>query len=210
MIIMDGPAEKVVSKYLSIGIERAGERIWSDFNTAPGDEVARMHAVRILDRDGQVCTEFDVRDPITIEMEYWILRDFDYFNASFYLYNERGELILVSQNTSYDTPIDRERKYKAGFHKSRCVIPGDLMNNGQYNVQVNLTEENTVHTTCRDAMIFSVIDRMDTGGARGNYRAGEWEPAAVRPKLEWSSVYTPLSEKPTTLSAPVMDYTNER
>ncbi len=208
VVSMDGPTEKVVSKYLSMGIEREGERVWTNMDRAPGDDVARLRAVRVLDRDNNVCTEFDVRDPITIEMEYWVLRDLNYLDLSFYLSNERGERVFVSMDTSHDTP-SKGRSYLAGFYKSRCHIPPDLMNEGQYYVQANLTEETVVHTICRDAMIFNVIDRMDNQGARGNYHAGEWPPSAVRPKLEWSSVYTPLHKETFPLPDPAVDSISE-
>ena len=193
VIYMDDLAGKVVSKYLTVGMKQEGERIWPDMNEAPGDEVARLHAMRVLDQHDNVCTEFDVRDPISIEMEFWVLRDLHYLYASINLYNDRGESILLSIDDSYDTQLIKG-KHQAGFYKSRCHIPPDFLNNGQFYVWAYLTEAHVVHTFQRDVLVFNVEDRMDPQGARGNYYRGIWLPCAVRPKLQWSSKWLPLEK----------------
>ncbi len=191
IVVLDGPARATVRKYLTMGLKQSGERVWPDINQAPGDEVARMRAVRVIDRHGQVCTHFDVRDPISLEMEYWVLRNVKWLDASFYFYNERGWLIIVSVDDSTDSSLGN-RQRSPGFYRSTCHIPADLLNNGQFSVQVALTDEMVIHTIQRDVVMFHVGDAMDSGGVRGNYRS-EWAPAAVRPRLQWSMERFPLS-----------------
>jgi lipopolysaccharide transport system ATP-binding protein len=202
-IAMDDEAGVVVGKYLTMGMTQEGERLWPDLNTAPGDDMARLRGVRVLDRNGKNCTSFDVRDPVILEMEYWVLRDLNYLDVSFYLYSERGEIIFCSVDDSFDT-ASRERPRPAGLYRSLCHIPGDFLNNGRISVLAGLTAERAVHTVQRDILSFTVIDQMDTSGARGNYHAGEWPPAVVRPKLVWSVDCIPLQES-TKSSKPILD-----
>jgi len=196
----------VVGKYLTMGLPQQGERLWPDISQAPGDDVARLRGVRVLDQNKRICTSFDVRDPVSIEMEYWVLRDLDYLDASFYLYSERGEIILSSIDNSHDTPSG-ERKRPAGFYRSICHIPADFLNNGQIYVQAALTGAGNrqAHAIQKDAISFTIIDRMDTGGARGNYHAGEWPPAAVRPMLNWSVERLPLKPEESKSSEPIVN-----
>jgi lipopolysaccharide transport system ATP-binding protein len=177
--------------------------LWPDFNTAPGDDIARLRGVRVLDRNGRICTTFDVREPVSIEMEYWVLRDINYLDVSIYLYSERGEIILCSVDTSHDSPSG-ERNRLAGFYKSICNIPADFLNNGRITIQAALTTETQVCTIQQDVVSFTVIDGMDPRGARGNYHSGEWPRAAVRPKLNWSVECMPLEEK-ITLAELILD-----
>ena len=192
IVVLDSPARAAVREYLTMGLKQSGERVWPNMNQAPGDEVARMRAVRVLDRHGKVCTHFNVRDPVSLEMEYWVLRNVKWSDASFYFYNERGWLIIVSADDSTDSS-SRTRKRPAGFYRSTCHIPPDLLNNGQFSVQAALTDGMVIHTIQRDVVMFRVGDVMDPGGVRGNYRS-EWPPAAVRPRLQWTMERFPLSQ----------------
>lgn len=181
-VVLDDSPQKVASHYLSMGMERIGERVWADQSQAPGDDVARLRAVRVLDRHGNICTSFDVRDPVSIGMEYSVLQDQDLLDISLYFYNERGELLFVS--------IEELRAQAAGNYRSTCHLPPDFLNDGQIYLLAALTDEKTVHTIQRDIVNFSVTDSMDPEGARGTYRA-EWPPGAVRPRLEWKVDWNP-------------------
>ncbi|SRR6266849_1984149 len=190
-VVLDDSPQKVVSHYLSMGMERVGERVWPDLDQAPGDDVARLRAVRVLDRHGNVCTGFDVRDRVTIEIEYTVFKQTDWLEVSLYFYNERGELLFVSLDDLGRFHLDERRP--AGHYHSACHIPSDFLTNGQIYVLAALTEEKIIHTIQRDVVAFNVNDSMDPGGARGRSRA-EWAPVAVRPRFEWTIDYSPSTE----------------
>ena len=190
-IIMEGRTTEVVNKYLMIGLELEGEKVWPDIKDAPGDDVARLCAVRVLDRYRKVCANFDVRDQFSIELEYWVLRDLEWLDAAAHFYNQRGELIFVSVDDTADSPLG-DRKRLTGFYKSTCRIPSDFLNNGQIYVRITLTDEMNVHVSQRDIVVLNIRDEMDTRGARGNYK-WEWPPAAVRPKFQWETEYFSMS-----------------
>ena len=46
-IIADGPSSQVVGAYLSSGLGTTAVRVWSDLNTAPGNDIVRLCAVRV-------------------------------------------------------------------------------------------------------------------------------------------------------------------
>ena len=83
-----------------LGAERLGERVWDDVSSAPGDDTARIRAVRMLDDRGDLSTDFDVRDPVYVQIDYSVLRDVESLNVTFEFRNERGELVFVSTDDS--------------------------------------------------------------------------------------------------------------
>ncbi|NQU17100.1 MAG: ABC transporter ATP-binding protein [Candidatus Saganbacteria bacterium] len=190
MIVKDGPTSEVVRKYMEVGVEEQGEKIWNSIEDAPGDDVVRMHAVRVLNKNGKVCTKFDVCDEIMLEMEYWVLKDDHPLDATYYLIDERGHTILVTLD-NLDSPWN-EKKKPVGHYCSRCKVPGNLLNNGQISLLAAVvTHPHPVHVILRDVLRFDVGDAMNPNGVRGNH-AMPWPPSAVRPRLQWSEEFVPL------------------
>jgi lipopolysaccharide transport system ATP-binding protein len=180
--VRDGEPASVIAGYLNDQQEAGGEACW-DFRKAPGDDMARLRSVRVLDQFGKVCTRHDVRDAVAIELCYWVLADLGRLDVSLYLSNDRNERVLVSMEDSNDAPAGG-RSFKKGLHRSLCHIPGDFLDEGRLFVQVALTDS-IVHTIQRDVVSFTISDEMRPGGARGNYFE-DWPAAAVRPRLSWS------------------------
>lgn len=182
-VVEDGPVSEVISKYLEIGTDESGEKVWEDIENAPGDEMVRMHAVRVKNRQGEVCTEFDVRDPVFIEMEYSVLQDGYQLDAAIYLTNERGHIILFSFD-NVDSPWMGKKRPK-GTYRSVCNISGDFLNNGQVSITAAVaTHPYPLHVSLRDILRFNVGDVMDPGGVRGNYPR-KWPECTVRPRFQW-------------------------
>lgn len=185
-IVSRGDPTRVVTDYLSLGVQRFGERVWEEGSEAPGTDEIRIHAVRVRNSAGKIATEFTVRDEVLLEVEFRVYHDLKYLDVSFYLTNERGELLLVTIDDSQDSP-DESRARRSGFYRSICHIPPDFLNDGLVYVRANLTAETTVYTKQPGVVSFQVIDAGDRSGARGNYHEGTWPAAAVRPKFLWTS-----------------------
>lgn len=192
-IISRGSPTRVISEYLSIGAERFGERVWQDPIMAPGTEEVRIHAVRVMNQAGEISTEFKVREAVLLEIEFWVFQDLSYLDVSFYLTNDRGELLLVTFDDSMDV-ASGGRPRPRGHYRSVCRIPADLLNDGMIYVRANLSAERAVYTKQPSVVGFQILEDPDTGGARGNYHDGTWPPAAVRPKLPWTSERRLLAE----------------
>ena len=184
-LLMNGPTREVVSGYLGLGAERLGERVWKEASSAPGDDTVRVHAVRVVDDRGDLSTEFDVRDAVYVQMEYWVLREVERLNVTLEFRNDRGELLFMSTDDSEDT-APPGRGHEAGLYRSTCRIPPDLLNNGQMFVLAKLTDGVRVHAVRPDVVTFNVLDSMDPEGARGSFPA-DWPATAVRPRLQWQS-----------------------
>jgi lipopolysaccharide transport system ATP-binding protein len=185
-IVADGTAPEVVHRYLHGGaMHGAAVREWPSMETAPGDDVARLRAVRVLDEAGRPAPEIDIRRPVRIEVEYWNLRPDTQPHVSLHFFNESGTCMFASNDFVADA-------WKAGLRsqglvRSTCRIPGNFLTEGLVTVLAAVSTHRgaaTAHAIERDAVAFTVVDHTTGDGVRGPY-AGPW-PGVVRPLLNWN------------------------
>jgi lipopolysaccharide transport system ATP-binding protein len=125
-----GDPETVVAKYLSTGIDETGEVLFADDGTAPGSEYARLLAVRIRNRQGEITSAPDSREPMLLEIEYRLLRNAPGLRLGVTLIGCEGSVLLSTKDL--DSLPEREIPRTAGRYVSRCEIPGHFLNYGQY------------------------------------------------------------------------------
>ena len=184
-IVKDGPVAEVIQDYLQVGMEENGERLWTDLKSAPGDSVVRLRAVRVRDARGNISNNFNVRDPVVVELEYQILEEGHPITAVLGLMTNRHQSILYSFD-NVDSPWTGDKVRPKGVYRSACQIPGDFLNNGQVVVDAMVvTHPLPLRASAPDAVRFNVVDDMDQRGVRGNMPR-EWPAAAVRPRLSWN------------------------
>lgn len=179
-IVDDGAAESVITNYLKESYSNRTELTWTDFASAPGDAEARLHRICVRPADGAASDEISVHTPVVIEFEYWNGHPKVYLHPTFYLYNEQG--ILVCSTGPTFVPDWREKEFPTGLIRSRCHIPGDLLNNGMHRVSVHLAKNDRTLFRKEDALSFDV---RDTTAKRDGWY-GEWK-GAIRPMFEWET-----------------------
>jgi lipopolysaccharide transport system ATP-binding protein len=186
-VVNDGATQEVVQHYLGSGLNTCAERVWDSIESAPGGNVVRLRAVRAKNGKGEITAEFNIQEPIHIEVEYSVLQDSSAFEEFFRFYNESGVLLFSSYNNL--NPAWRNRKRQAGLYRSACRVPGNLLSEGNINVWAAVaTMPHTVHARQIDAVTFHVFD-PGSGGVRGDY-TGEWtKRGLLRPMLEWETEY---------------------
>jgi lipopolysaccharide transport system ATP-binding protein len=176
---MADEVERVVSAYLSSGIEAEGERSWDELS-APGNDKMRLRGVRVVDAAGNIGSTLDIRRSFGVEVEYDVLQPLPHVRVAIRLLTEEGTVVFTSADSS-DRSWRGEVRYP-GRYVSRCEIPGDFLNAGLYGlvvsadipfVEVLFMEENVV--------AFHV---EQTGGSGGDYPE-RW-PGVVCPALPWS------------------------
>ena len=181
-VVENGPTATVVSRYLRATQTTRIAQQWDDPAAAPGNERVRLRraAVQWTDGSGDATTdEITTRTPLTLEFEYWNLREGAQLNLSLHVYDEQGTLAF---NTL--PPVGsawRGRPFPIGLFRDVCRIPGDLLNDGRYRVELLVVQdENTVVYRHDDLLAFEVRDAAEL---RGEWY-GRW-PGVVRPLLEW-------------------------
>jgi lipopolysaccharide transport system ATP-binding protein len=182
---MQGAIGDVIGTYLSGLRTHAGEVAWPDREHAPGDERARLRAVRIV-ASGAVAGEVDIAKDFDVEVWYWNLTPQARRIVSIHVTSATGVCILTSGNlpSVCVTPDEWfERPYPVGLFRTSCTIPGGLLNDGLHSVSVYINGSSRADdhiVVLRDALAFDV---RDTGEMRKEFH-GPWL-GAVRPRLAW-------------------------
>ena len=122
-----------------------------------------------------------VSTPFRIEFECWNLRDDVRLNLSLHIYDANQMLVFNA------VPVNERawfgRAYPRGLFRDVCHVPGDLLNDGVYTVELLVIEDGVrvIHQD-PDALVFEI---RDTGGGRD----GVYEPWAgvVRPQVAWET-----------------------
>jgi lipopolysaccharide transport system ATP-binding protein len=160
-------------------------REWPDITTAPGDNVARLRAVRVRSENGDAVDVVDVRESVGIELEYEVLEPNHIFLPHFSIRNQEGMHLFVAVDVD---PTWRGQRRPAGRYVSTGWIPSNLLAEGLMFVQVVLMSWNpeAPHAVVDDAVAFRVLDDLtakDT--ARGDYDKAM--PGLMRPLLHWTT-----------------------
>jgi len=189
-LVGDGPAEAMTRQYMSSGSDRAAERVWPTPDQAPGDAVARLHAVRVRNVRGETSETIDVSEPFEIEVEYWNLQDRIKPTVSLHFTNEDGVQLFVSNDFGNHAWWDTTRR--PGLVRARCRVPANLLSEGQIFILAAVCTYNpdNIHALERDVVSFQVVDQFDLEKTREKYTRS-W-PGAIRPKLEWQ-IETPAA-----------------
>jgi lipopolysaccharide transport system ATP-binding protein len=183
-VVEDGPTATVVSRYLRTTQSTRTAQQWDDLASAPGNERVRLRRATVGWSEGtsdDATDEITTRTPLTLEFEYWNLREGARLNLSLHVYDEQG---VMAFNTV--PPVGstwRGRPFPVGRFRDVCHIPGDLLNDGRYRVELLVVQDaNTIVYRHDDVLAFEVHDSADL---RGEWY-GRW-PGVVRPLLTWDT-----------------------
>jgi lipopolysaccharide transport system ATP-binding protein len=178
-MLADGQAQKVVSQYLKTSFSAQTERVWEDIATAPGDETVRLHGARVRPEGGGPSDPINVKTPLVMEFEYWILVPGPFSNLSVVVNTEQGFPIF---NTGSDAPSAHGKPFQAGLFRSAFYIPGELLNDGTHRVHLYIIKDrSTVLFHLDDILVFDVEDLLDRHGWFGKWIG------AVRPTFTWQT-----------------------
>jgi homopolymeric O-antigen transport system ATP-binding protein len=187
-IIQDGAPNAVVNGYLSSGLATPAVREWLDLTKAPSGKIARLCAVRVRTEDGQISESVDIRRPLTIEMEYEVLKP-GYVLLPYYQFHTQEGVIAFETNDL--DPAWRGRPRPAGRWVSVTSIPGNLLAEGVFSVSPGLITMDPALKQFyeREAVAFQVIDKQEGDSARGDW-TGPFH-GCVRPLLRWHTLFNP-------------------
>jgi lipopolysaccharide transport system ATP-binding protein len=159
-------------------------REWPDPREAPGNEIVRLLAVRVREKDGRIAEAVDIRRPVALEMDYEVLQGGTVLVPNFHFYNEEGICVFIANDLD---PSWRRRPKAPGWYRTRAWIPGNFLSEGTLIVWAALSTLDPVHVHAleRDAVAFQVVDGLHGDSARGDY-AGPY-PGVVRPLLHWET-----------------------
>jgi len=176
-----GRAGPVVTKYLQFSLSLADvrERVWEDVDTAPGNEVVKVHRACIRPTGEDPTVPITMRSPLMLEFDFRNLVAGARLNLNIALTTDDGVVAFASSPTH--DPLTGQ-PLAAGRYRSTCRIPGDLLNARRYHVSLRVARDNRFTYIHPGILSFDVHDSPER---RISY-FGKWI-GAVRPLLEWQT-----------------------
>lgn len=178
-VVLDGETPEVVSSYLASAVSglSEGEISWKTDAEAPGEHALKLRAIRLKQEDGTISSVFDVEKAIRIDIVYEVKTSLLGLIIRLGLLTPTGEVAFQSNDKSV-----RKDKVAPGRYRNTCIIPGNLLNVGEYIVRVGAgsPEMKKGELPDREYLRFQTIG---TGSYGAQYR-GKW-PGVVCPKLDW-------------------------
>jgi homopolymeric O-antigen transport system ATP-binding protein len=183
-VLAEGDASAVITSYLHSALGSGSRISWPDDDTAPGDDLARLLAVRAVDDDGNPIDALDVRESVWIEIVYRVLRSGPPVFGKVKLYDGQGNIAFNAMDIG---PHDDENA-EPGRYIATARIPGNFLNEGRVSVEAGVYTLRSPKLHPRawkpDAVSFTVYDPGDGDSARGSF-TGQLR-GVVRPLLDWS------------------------
>jgi len=194
-VIADGPTGTVVARYLNLDedLRQPGASVsWPNPEQAPGNEEVRLKRMQLLGPQGAPQAEFDARDPIEVEVQFWVLHEAPNVVPMFRVYNEDRLCVFASAPTR--DLIFGGRTRQVGTYTARCRIPPLFMAEGFFSVELALRTlyPRRFFLPGVRLLSFRIVDSGGEDSVRGEYR-GLW-PGVVAPALDWQTDYLPQIE----------------
>jgi lipopolysaccharide transport system ATP-binding protein len=130
---MNGPTQEVVNAYLSNYSQDRSEVVWEDPATAPGNELARLHYVRVKPASGGDLFLWEEAVEVEVGLENLRADESD-LNLNIQVLNG-DEQVLFATNLRENLP---DAKFAIGTHHLLLTIPGKLLNPGTFHLDVRV------------------------------------------------------------------------
>ncbi len=180
-----GAVDDVIAQYLREGCEMPGEICWDKPEMAPGNDELRLRGVALRTLTGEVATQFDGRAPIQVEIAYQIQRPGLAARICFRLLTSDGTTVFQACDSMAPSWSESERQ--AGNYVSRCTIPGNLLNQGAYTLELSADVPFVKILFSEIAAVsFEVFESFKDGHTRSE----SW-PGVVNPLFEWQIARSP-------------------
>ena len=184
-VLFGGEIASAISCYTDQGRKIPSRLEYQDMHQAPGDHIARLKSVELLDGEGRAVSLIDIRKPVTVEIKYWHLDHRECPTAILHFKDELNNTLLATNEFNAKEWKDVHRA--AGLITARCHVPGNLFAEGRIIVllAINSYNPSMSHVYEDDAISFEVVDHSVGDGVRGPV-TGPW-PGLMRPWLNWET-----------------------
>jgi lipopolysaccharide transport system ATP-binding protein len=180
-LVYRAPTQEAVEFYMASGFSQTSERRWLPKEIPADAAPFRPVALRVIDPRGYSSDTLRSIEPVTVEMEYELSDAIQGLRVGIYLMTVRGELVFVSFDTDSDDEFKKYATRETGRYISRCQIPADILNEGQYVLGMNASTFKVKRYFQEEHALSFTIDGMGAPGKQW----GEVRIGTVRPRLNW-------------------------
>jgi lipopolysaccharide transport system ATP-binding protein len=183
-IVMDGKTNLVIENYVKNNLNLGASKSWEGLTKKPGNQIVQLLNVTAIDKNKQPNGNFDITEPLGIEIEYEVLEEGHVLWHGINFYTEDGINIFDSHSV---TSKWYNVIHPKGRYKTIAWLPGNLFNEGKIiiNVAIFNHSKHQLHLHEKDVIAFEIADflREDNISSRGE-SVGRF-PGSLRPLLQW-------------------------
>jgi lipopolysaccharide transport system ATP-binding protein len=178
-IAQDGATGEVIRRYLAECVAASSRITWE--HDRPGDETFEFIACSVGSAD---CSEeFASEDPISVALQFRVKHRTECLRVGFDLVSQEGVLVF---RTYHDDGVHPPSAMEPGVYHSSCVIPGALLNEGEYYMTLRAGIQGVRRIVALEQVLqFSVVNLT---GPNARYSAKR--PGVLNPALDWSTSLT--------------------
>lgn len=189
-LVMEGPTLDVIEKYIGLRKNIGPKIAWESPDKSPGDSYVKLKSVRLFSAQGESVSELDISKDFFVEFSYWNLVEGSKLLTFVRLVNNDGTAVLTAANLPsiclesdpwYDRPNPK------GLFRSVCRIPGNLLKEGYYFVNIiigDLVGNISSHVYEEQIISFEIVDKKGMEKEHSSELVG-----VVQPKLDWKTDY---------------------
>lgn len=167
-----GDVDQIVQDYLQEDSASLREQVWQDEETAPGNEIVRLHRVCVSSLESGLEEFFYVDKPLKFEFEIWNRVDGANLNFSLFLSTVDGLLVFATASAP--------QKSHKGLVRGVVHFPENFLNDNYYRVGIMVVKDSVSVFHNPEVLVFQVHDTP-----RGEGWLGKW-PGVLRPDFDWS------------------------
>ena len=181
VIKQDGAVDDVLNTYIGSHVNtQIGNKYFKE-GKRPGNSSFQMISIEVQNSKKENTDWINISEDFFVKLTYEVLQNNAQACFSLSLMSEDGTCVFSSlnnlENSFYGKPLTK------GVYNSQCLIPGNLLNNGHFCINlVGLSSSWSDPFTIDRVVSF---EAHDDGVLKGDYHGGYG--GYIRPKLKWQS-----------------------
>jgi lipopolysaccharide transport system ATP-binding protein len=182
-----GKIEDVLNKYASNRTTDSDTAV--ELPAAPAAHVASLCRLAVRSQGANTRAPISVRTPFAVTVELEVRRpDTD---IGVYLHCHDSNQNRVFSTGSFFNPALNGVALGSGHYQFACEIPGDLLNEGEYTLDVMLVRDRSDVLTTESSILSFHVHGAPTGVEGWNWPI----LGVIRPQLQWSCMPTSLTSQ---------------
>jgi lipopolysaccharide transport system ATP-binding protein len=180
-----GHIDDVLNRYASARATEGDMAV--ELPPAPADQVASLRRLAVLAQGANADGPISVRTPFDITVELDVRRpDVD---IGVYLHCHDGSQNRVFSTGSFFNPALNGVALDSGRYRFACEIPADLLNEGEYTLDVMLVRDRSEVLATESSILSFRVHGAPTGIEGWNWPI----LGVIRPQLQWSCARSPIA-----------------
>jgi lipopolysaccharide transport system ATP-binding protein len=182
-LTLDADVLTVVREYMITGASGNSEVVWGDLTAAPGDELFRLRAVRVLGQADQPSVRFQSSESIRVQMEFDLAQVNPALVIGFDLATPEGVTVMRCYHN--DSAEKDWLRLRTGRNCIECRLPDSMLNAGTFVVSPRVSLHCIRWIVKLDAVLLFEVELTHGVSPFWNVVDSRNRPGVISPVVPW-------------------------